>query len=610
MSPAERRGSPAPPTRGAVAPAALPAVCQLAIVLASGSAAGVAALGGSLLASWRLPRPNRRIGAVTLAGSVAAGVAALLLGAWVGWGEAAILLVLLSGGLAGPSLLWAVGPDGVADFADAAASEARIEFAASLALPACALALMATAGHGAAAYLLLSPEQRALCELTPAMRTLGAATLLALAPIGLALGHRRGLLATLAAGVVTVCSLTVAPYPAGLLGLLALALACPILVASSLARRTVRGCGVAMLATVWALAFAALWRAPFLVDPPAVADGERLTFLCAGFVALSVASSVILACQGQSRDRTPVHASGAERLGTSLSGREREVLEGLLQGDTVRQIAVRLGLSRGSVGTYCTRIYQKAGVSTRDELLRLLSSCQDEQVGERDGRGIGPEPAVGYSPSRLPAILMGCGAYELARLMSAEGAHTVLWAFGLAHVPGSHELLLVISAALLGAAPCLAGCWAARFGASFSRSLASCVPTVAFGGVAGFCGVAGIEPGVTGLVALVGTGGAGLALHVSELRRRIELSQTGMWPTLAKRLMERGLTRGEARVALMVVRGMSARDIADELVVSRKTVASQRKAAYRRLGVHSRAELAAYLAREADAYRQGVGADT
>ena len=74
--------------------------------------------------------------------------------------------------------------------------------------------------------------------------------------------------------------------------------------------------------------------------------------------------------------------------------------------------------------------------------------------------------------------------------------------------------------------------------------------------------------------------------------------------------MERGLTRGEARVALMVVRGMSARDIADELVVSRKTVASQRKAAYRRLGVHSRAELAAYLAREADAYRRGVGADT
>ena len=51
-----------------------------------------------------------------------------------------------------------------------------------------------------------------------------------------------------------------------------------------------------------------------------------------------------------------------------LSVRARQVLEALLQGDTEKQIAARLGVSRHTVHDYVKEIYRRFKVSSRGEL--------------------------------------------------------------------------------------------------------------------------------------------------------------------------------------------------------------------------------------------------
>ena len=57
-----------------------------------------------------------------------------------------------------------------------------------------------------------------------------------------------------------------------------------------------------------------------------------------------------------------------------LSGREFEVLRGLVQGQTVEQIAQALHLSPKTVSNYQTQIRQRLGVSTALELLRYAQA--------------------------------------------------------------------------------------------------------------------------------------------------------------------------------------------------------------------------------------------
>jgi DNA-binding CsgD family transcriptional regulator len=80
------------------------------------------------------------------------------------------------------------------------------------------------------------------------------------------------------------------------------------------------------------------------------------------------------------------------------------------------------------------------------------------------------------------------------------------------------------------------------------------------------------------------------AVRLSQrLRDELGLAPPVAAPTLA-------LTRRELEVASLAARGMSDRDIADTLVVSVRTVESHLAAAYRKLGISSRRELAAALA--------------
>lgn len=52
-----------------------------------------------------------------------------------------------------------------------------------------------------------------------------------------------------------------------------------------------------------------------------------------------------------------------------------------------------------------------------------------------------------------------------------------------------------------------------------------------------------------------------------------------------------GLTEAERAVCELLAQGMTVPQIADRLVLSRNTIATQKKAVYKKLGVHSQAEL-------------------
>lgn len=57
----------------------------------------------------------------------------------------------------------------------------------------------------------------------------------------------------------------------------------------------------------------------------------------------------------------------------TLSAREREIMQCVIQGQTSRQIADELGITKSSVDTYRARIFRKLGVDNRAALVALAS---------------------------------------------------------------------------------------------------------------------------------------------------------------------------------------------------------------------------------------------
>ncbi len=57
-----------------------------------------------------------------------------------------------------------------------------------------------------------------------------------------------------------------------------------------------------------------------------------------------------------------------------LPSRVRQTLECLLEGDSEKQVAKRLGLSQHTVHQYVKDLYRRLGVSSRAELLALCLS--------------------------------------------------------------------------------------------------------------------------------------------------------------------------------------------------------------------------------------------
>ena len=63
--------------------------------------------------------------------------------------------------------------------------------------------------------------------------------------------------------------------------------------------------------------------------------------------------------------------SGEDRVWQHLSGREHAVLKAVLEGLTNHQIAVKLQISESSVKWVIQRLFEKAGVRTRSQLVRI-----------------------------------------------------------------------------------------------------------------------------------------------------------------------------------------------------------------------------------------------
>ncbi|HKU44498.1 MAG TPA: response regulator transcription factor [Polyangiales bacterium] len=69
------------------------------------------------------------------------------------------------------------------------------------------------------------------------------------------------------------------------------------------------------------------------------------------------------------------HAAAPQPADAGLSSREREIAELLIVGQTSREIASALGISKSSVDTYRARIFRKLGVDSRAELYSKLADA-------------------------------------------------------------------------------------------------------------------------------------------------------------------------------------------------------------------------------------------
>lgn len=86
-----------------------------------------------------------------------------------------------------------------------------------------------------------------------------------------------------------------------------------------------------------------------------------------------------LPVQRDANGHTPTPQVAIEKL--NLPPRQRQTLERLLQGDSEKQIALRLKLSPHTIHSYVKALHKRLAVSSRGELLsRFLVSSSDKTV--------------------------------------------------------------------------------------------------------------------------------------------------------------------------------------------------------------------------------------
>lgn len=73
-----------------------------------------------------------------------------------------------------------------------------------------------------------------------------------------------------------------------------------------------------------------------------------------------------------------LQATDTDETNRNLSTREREIMQCVIKGQTSRQIADALGISKNSVDTYRARIFRKLGVDNRAALFELASRTSEE----------------------------------------------------------------------------------------------------------------------------------------------------------------------------------------------------------------------------------------
>lgn len=127
-----------------------------------------------------------------------------------------------------------------------------------------------------------------------------------------------------------------------------------------------------------------------------------------GFATVPAAAARLLA------ERAGAAGAGAA---TRLTGREREVLEGLLEGATTAQIADRLGVTPVTVRRHVSGVLHKIGVPDRAALASALTAPDPPALEEdRDETGLPAAPALtGRERAVLRLAATGLGNAAIAQ---------------------------------------------------------------------------------------------------------------------------------------------------------------------------------------------------
>lgn len=299
-----------------------------------------------------------------------------------------------------------------------------------------------------------------------------------------------------------------------------------------------------------------------------------------------------------------------------LSGRELEVLGALTKQETIDETASRLDISPATVATYRRRVLDKCEVSSTGELLSKLATSSARRDGS-DSK-VSPVQAIGalglavlLTVAIFPLGMRGnqrplveaigrllillvivqrvflprsasirrpspqvCALALLAGLLMGSGSD-ILQNFR--SITPSEQAVILVLLALACATTMLA-----RLDASFLTGL-----------LLGLTALAGIGIYLPTLTFAAGCLSCLLALIAWQRERK----STAAMPAEPEALLAKsGLTPAETQVALILGRGLTAAEAADELNLSRATVATHRKSIYKKLNIHSQHELILKLA--------------
>ena len=367
-----------------------------------------------------------------------------------------------------------------------------------------------------------------------------------------------------------------------------------------------------------------------------------------GFLALLAVRQF---CRAKEVGAGDVGATLAALAARPLSTRELDVLTRTLHGEARPQISEALGIAESTVGTLRSRGYEKFGVSSKDELERLVGAAAGSS-GEKDVEvawnpvrsvaGVLCATALGVAallslaiPQGVPAILVCAGAMLssvslgcfLLLPLDTGGARTLdTW---LGKMPTwEHGLVTALCAVLVPVlvvsswARCVAGLLilflalvflgssAARSGIDeplvrrVARLLETGVQEIScrVSEVSGIMGTGLLicSQGVAAGLVLGGPGpldGAWLLvvlLAVLDFGRVFGPGvgvETGAEALAVELLRERGLNETQVKVALCIADGLGEREVCERLHLARGTVKSYRSLVYRTFGVHGAAEL-------------------
>lgn len=273
----------------------------------------------------------------------------------------------------------------------------------------------------------------------------------------------------------------------------------------------------------------------------------------------------------------------------TLTERERAVAEGLVAGRGVTEVASELGISPSTVATYRARACEKLGVDALDELVPLVAEPPE------------PDVDVASRAARPLAVLVFCGALVLRPVLRAlflpwRGVQGLDLTLGCLVVAA---LLVPYLAALVYART--QRMWL-RWPTLSVRLVAVLLALLVLGLTAG--GRLGIwipVPSGSMDAAVVAfplyclawaflvpyVADPGLDAPVGLCERRCLLYLQG-----------RGMGEIQAQVLLHIAKGERTPDICERLFVARGTVNAYRAQGYELLGIHTRNELAALLARD------------